>query len=59
MARFRFELFSVYINTERNMWDEPSRIFDADDVQKGPGVAEIEAHMETVFPGMAEISVVE
>ena len=36
MARFRFELFSVYINTERNMRDEPSRIFDAGDVRKGP-----------------------
>ena len=59
MARFRFELFSVYINTERNMWDEPSRIFDAGDVRKGPGVAEIGAHMEGVFPGMIEISVVE
>ena len=59
MARFRFELFSVYINTERNMWDEPSRIFDADDVRKGPGVADIDAHMKEVFPGMVEISVVE
>ena len=57
MARFRFELFSVYINTERNMWDEPSIIFDADDVRKGPGVDEIDAHMAKAFPGMVEISV--
>ena len=59
MARFRFELFSVYINTERNMWDDPSRIFGADDVRKGPGVDEIDAHMAKVFPGMVEISVAE
>ena len=26
MARFRFELLSVSINTERNMWDEQSRV---------------------------------
>ena len=57
MARFRFELFSVYINTERNMWDEPSRVFDDDDVRKGPGLDEIDAHMAKVFPGMVEISV--
>ena len=59
MARFRFELFSVYTNTERNMWDEPSRIFDADDVRKGPGVDETDAHMAKVFLGMVEISVTE
>ena len=35
MARFRFECYSAYINTHRNMWDEPSRIFDADEVRKG------------------------
>ena len=49
MSRFRFELFSVYINTERNMWDEPSRVFDADEVRKGPGLDEIGAYMAEVF----------
>ena len=57
VARFRFELFSIYINTKRNMWDEPSRIFDADDVRKGPGVDEVDAHMAKIFPGMIETSV--
>ena len=57
MARFRSELFSVYINTEHNMRDEPSRIFGADDMRKGPGVDEIDAQMAEVFPGMVEISV--
>ena len=41
------------------MWDEPSHIFDADDVRKGPVIAEIGAHMEEVCPGMIEVSVVE
>ena len=40
------------------MWDEPSRIFDADDVRKGPGIAKIDAHLEEVFPGVIEISAV-
>ena len=41
------------------MWDEPSRIFDADDVRKGPGVDEIGEYMARVFPGMVQISVEE
>ena len=57
MARFRFECYSVYINTHRNMWDEPSRIFDADEVRKGPGMDEIDEYMRRMFPGMVQISV--
>jgi hypothetical protein len=58
-ARFRVEMFSVYINTKRNMWDEPSRVFDADDAREGPGLDEIDAYMARVFPGMVQIDVAE
>ena len=59
MARFRFEMFSVYINTKRNMWNGPSRVFDADDAREGPGLDEIDAYMARVFPGMVQIDVAE
>jgi hypothetical protein len=38
MARFRFESFAAYINTKKNTWDEPSRVFDTGDVREGPGL---------------------
>jgi len=41
-ARFRFETFSVYINTKSNMWGELPRVFDDDDIREGPGLAEID-----------------
>ena len=59
MARFRFECFSAYINTKKNMWDVPSRIFDADDVREGPGLDGIDEYMASTFPGMVQISVSE
>ena len=51
-ARFRFETFSFYVDTEANPWDWPSRIFDDDSVRKGRGVDELEEGMEMHFPGM-------
>ena len=57
MSRFRFEMYCVYINTKSNMWDEPSRVFDDDDIREGPGLKEIDAYMARVFPGMLEVDV--
>ena len=48
-ARFRFEIYCVYINTKNNMWDEPSRVFDSDDIREGPGLDELDAYMNTFF----------
>ena len=59
MARFRFECFSAYINTKKNMRDVPSRIFDADDVREGPGLDGIDEYMSSTCPGMVQISVSE
>ena len=59
MARFRFECFSAYINTKKNMRDVPSRIFDADEVREGPGLDGIDEYMASTFPGMVQISVSE
>ena len=55
MSRFRFEVYCVYINTKSNMRDEPSRVFDDDDIREGPGLNEIDAYMARVFPGMLEV----
>ena len=59
MARFRFECFSAYINTKKNMLGVPSRTFDADDVREGPGLDGIGEYMASTFPGMVQISVSE
>ena len=50
-------MYCVYINTKSNMWDEPSRVFDDDDIREGPGLGEIDAYMAKVFPGMLEVDV--
>ena len=51
--RFRFGLYSVYIDTEANPCDQPSRCFDPDDVRKSdcPSEAELEEYMRVHFPG--------
>ena len=36
MARFRFELYCFYIDTDNNPWDLPSRCFDPPETRKGP-----------------------
>ena len=59
MARFRFEYFSAYIKTKKNMWDVPSRVFDADDAREGPGLGGIDEYMSSTFPGMVQLSVSE
>jgi site-specific DNA-cytosine methylase/integrase len=56
-ARFRFEMYCVYINTKNNMWDEPSRVFDSDDIREGPGLDELDAYMNKVFPGLVPVDV--
>ena len=56
-ARFRFEMYCVYINTKNNMWDEPPRVFDSDDIREGPGLDELDAYMNKVFPGLVPVDV--
>ena len=56
-APFRFEMYCVYMNTKNNMWDEPSRVFDSDDIREGPGRDELDAYMNKVFPGMVPVDV--
>ena len=47
------------LTLKKNMWDVPSRIFDADDVREGPGLDGIDEYMTSTFPGMVQISVSE
>ena len=54
MNRFRFGLNSVYIDTEGNPWDQPSRCFDPDDVRKSdcPSESELPEYMAVNFPDL-------
>ena len=56
-ARFRSEMYCVYINTKNNMRDEPFRVFDSDDIQEGPGLDELDAYMNEFFPGLVPVDV--
>lgn len=57
LCRFRFSLYSVYINTDLNPWDRPSRIFDPVSERKsdGFGVEGLDAFMAEVFPGLERV----
>ena len=56
-CRFKFNLYSFYINTDLNPWDRPSRIFDPPAERKadGFGVEGLPAFMSEVFPGLARV----